>query len=997
VRPTSDSARSILKTVHGINASHTYIEDGTYGVSLNVTDTAGNVGSDRITVLVEDTSVLIVDAGSDLTVPEDSVVDFSAAQSRSNEGIASYEWSFGDGTSATGITPTHVFAEPGTYTVTLTLTDREGNVATDTITITATDATPPVADAGPNRTVGADTSVALNASNSTDNVGIVAYEWDFGDGATATGPTPTHAYGALGTYTVTLTTVDAAGNVGTDTLTVTVRDLTPPAVRPGPTAYPDSGSIAGRDDEVLLRATVTDAFGLGTVRVDTSAINSSGSVHLRERSGTDTWVGTVAVDRPVNGTFALPVNATDAAGNENVSETLTVAVDGIAPTADAGADLTVVEGEEVTLDGTPSTDNTRIVEYAWNIDDGAARLTGERATHTFGDPGTYTVSLTTTDAAGNADTDSLTVTVEEADGSFTPTPTPTPTPTEPPAPGGTPTPMPTEAGTETPTSTAPSTETSTRTPTSTGSPTPTETSTVTATPTPTPTVAPGTPTATRTVSPTQPTPTPAEGESPSIGVEPRFLAFENVSAGETDTLTLVVKNLVTSRQNLTVNATQIVGRDPGVFEVVRGGAPFTLTPGERREIGIRFAPTTNGTRQAQLQILSNAGRPQIDVWLSNTRSYIVVQAVGIDRTGDDRTVNIDANNIPRGSNLEINVSRPTLRDATASVDTIGMTVARAGNFTMNLTHSVDPRGDDAAAYSGQGRTAIQYLHVDYDVPAATFENTSFLFRVQRGALPGGVAPENVTFLRRANGAWNDQGAVLVRTSGDTLFYRLETDGFSQFVVTAPTAPEAAGTPGTTDVPGTTARTGTTVPPGGTDLDATWLAGLLGLVGLILLVLLFLFRRRDEEAEITVSNPEGRDLVVTVTSGESLAKIEVTLRNHADDGAVIERFTTDDFEETERDDGAYTYEATRVVDADGSYEASLVQAVDDAGNDSASRQSDTVTVHAGSLTDGDEHGDQEGGGSPVTDGGDAWIWGGMPGAEDDERGDADTTGIDDADR
>jgi PKD repeat protein len=53
-------------------------------------------------------------------------------------------------------------------------------------------------------------------------VGLVSFEWDFGDGATGTGETATHAYTNPGDYTVTLTVKDAAGNQATDTLTVTV-------------------------------------------------------------------------------------------------------------------------------------------------------------------------------------------------------------------------------------------------------------------------------------------------------------------------------------------------------------------------------------------------------------------------------------------------------------------------------------------------------------------------------------------------------------------------------------------------------------------------------------------------------------------------------------------------------------------------------------------------------------------------------------------------------
>ncbi len=63
---------------------------------------------------------------------------------------------------------------------------------------------------------------SFDASGSTDDVAIVSYAWDFGDGTTGTGETTTHIYTDPGTYTVTLTVRDAAGNADTDVLIATV-------------------------------------------------------------------------------------------------------------------------------------------------------------------------------------------------------------------------------------------------------------------------------------------------------------------------------------------------------------------------------------------------------------------------------------------------------------------------------------------------------------------------------------------------------------------------------------------------------------------------------------------------------------------------------------------------------------------------------------------------------------------------------------------------------
>lgn len=68
-------------------------------------------------------------------------------------------------------------------------------------------------------------AVAFDASASYDPDGsIVAYAWDFGDGATGTGPAVAHAYAAAGSYQVTLTVRDDAGLRASTTAAVTVEN-----------------------------------------------------------------------------------------------------------------------------------------------------------------------------------------------------------------------------------------------------------------------------------------------------------------------------------------------------------------------------------------------------------------------------------------------------------------------------------------------------------------------------------------------------------------------------------------------------------------------------------------------------------------------------------------------------------------------------------------------------------------------------------------------------
>jgi serine protease len=62
----------------------------------------------------------------------------------------------------------------------------------------------------------------FDGSGSADAVGIVAYEWSFGDGFSGSGVITDHAYMAAGTYTVTLTVTDGADQRGRQSRPVTV-------------------------------------------------------------------------------------------------------------------------------------------------------------------------------------------------------------------------------------------------------------------------------------------------------------------------------------------------------------------------------------------------------------------------------------------------------------------------------------------------------------------------------------------------------------------------------------------------------------------------------------------------------------------------------------------------------------------------------------------------------------------------------------------------------
>jgi hypothetical protein len=83
----------------------------------------------------------------------------------------------------------------------------------------------PVPAAGPDKTLYLEGVVNFDGSNSTDNIGIVNYTWDFNDGIgdiTLFGDIVSHLFSEIGEYSVRLTVRDAAGNNMTDMLWVTI-------------------------------------------------------------------------------------------------------------------------------------------------------------------------------------------------------------------------------------------------------------------------------------------------------------------------------------------------------------------------------------------------------------------------------------------------------------------------------------------------------------------------------------------------------------------------------------------------------------------------------------------------------------------------------------------------------------------------------------------------------------------------------------------------------
>jgi len=212
------------QTLAGLTAEYSFATPGVYVVTLNVTDVAGNWDTDKLVITVLDVTAPVADAGPDRSVEEDTLATLDGSSSTDNGEIVKYVWTFVDVRERTlkGVTETYTFSTPGEYAVTLNVTDNGGNWDATTFVITVLDVTSPVADAGLNQTVVEGAVGSFDGSFSRDNVGVVSYEWDFGDGAAETGLTVNHTYNDAGNYIATLTVRDAANNSDTDSIAVTV-------------------------------------------------------------------------------------------------------------------------------------------------------------------------------------------------------------------------------------------------------------------------------------------------------------------------------------------------------------------------------------------------------------------------------------------------------------------------------------------------------------------------------------------------------------------------------------------------------------------------------------------------------------------------------------------------------------------------------------------------------------------------------------------------------
>jgi gliding motility-associated-like protein len=275
----------------------------------------------------------------------------TAQFTNSSTGGTSYQWSFGDSTpGSTAQAPSHVFALPGTYTVTMVLSDSNGCLHADSASLTVTVLPLPVAQAQSVPPICPGATATLSASGGT------SYSWSPALGLSATNvPNPQASPPQTTSYIVTVS--DACGS---DTAQVTVTVIVPQV-----TVSPDASVCTG--GSAILEAT----GGTSYAWAPPEGLSS-------------TTAGTTTATPASTTTYTVTIASLEGC---TVQRQVTVTVFGAAP-PQALTDTVVCYGTSAQLQAAFAD------AYAWRPANGITALTSRSPTVSPTSPTLYIVTVT---------------------------------------------------------------------------------------------------------------------------------------------------------------------------------------------------------------------------------------------------------------------------------------------------------------------------------------------------------------------------------------------------------------------------------------------------------------------------------------------------------------------------------------------------------------------------------------------------------------------------
>ncbi|MEA3296728.1 MAG: PKD domain-containing protein [candidate division Zixibacteria bacterium] len=386
--------------------------------------------------------------GSPISGEYPLTVDFT---DQSTNTPTSWSWDFGDGVGiSTQQNPSYTYDAVGTYTVTLTATNAYGSddeIKIGYITVTAPP--PPTADFTGSPTSG-EYPLTVNFTDQSTNT-PTSWSWDFGDGVgTSIQQNPSYTYDAVGTYTVTLTATNAYGS--DDETKIDYITVTEPGVSTKAYANADVsvvGTLTGNytntfapdnSYEGITEVEYTDhprkrssylehkwTLDVGSGGPDMMfyvegyrSANSEGDDFVFAYSTDDvTYVDMVTIASTteqvysytlptgLTGTVYIQVKDTDLSWDNIVLDAVYVdemyiEYGGGQPTPPV-ADFsgTPTSGDyPLTVNFTDQSSNSP-TSWSWDFGDGTGTSTQQNPSYTYNSAGTYSVSLTATNAYGS--------------------------------------------------------------------------------------------------------------------------------------------------------------------------------------------------------------------------------------------------------------------------------------------------------------------------------------------------------------------------------------------------------------------------------------------------------------------------------------------------------------------------------------------------------------------------------------------------------------------
>jgi len=273
----------------------------------------------------------------------------------------------------------------------------------------------PIADAGPDVTGVVGTAVTFDGSGSSDPGGrIIGYHWCFDDGGYVqwqSTPTAQHAFTAAGSYTVRLWVLDDCGAISeADEVSALINNINPCLNNEPPVAVAGADQQGEPGEELSFD---------GSASHDPDGTLAS---YAWDFGDGETGSGPqVAHAFAAPGQYTVTLRVTDNCGEAD-TDTLTVTIEpppdpcanNQPPSAAAGEDQQGEPGEELSFDGSASSDPDGDLPddaYQWDFGDGQSG-SGVTASHAYAEAGEYEVTLTVTDGCDAGNSDTLLVTVQ---------------------------------------------------------------------------------------------------------------------------------------------------------------------------------------------------------------------------------------------------------------------------------------------------------------------------------------------------------------------------------------------------------------------------------------------------------------------------------------------------------------------------------------------------------------------------------------------------------